>query len=78
MGLNGIDISSWHDDLVVGNMATCDFVIVKATAAAKLATSCSHSSFTTRQTASPRRSRAMRPSLSGPISLTFRFTPSLS
>ena len=31
MGLNGIDISSWQDDLAVGNMATCDFVIVKAT-----------------------------------------------
>lgn len=34
MGLNGIDISSWQDDLVVGNMATCDFVIVKATGGA--------------------------------------------
>lgn len=31
VGLNGIDISSWQDDLVVGNMATCDFVIVKTT-----------------------------------------------
>lgn len=31
MGLNGIDISSWQDDLVVSTMTTCDFVIVKAT-----------------------------------------------
>lgn len=31
MGLNGIDISSWQDDLVVSNMGTCDFVIMKAT-----------------------------------------------
>ena len=31
MGLNGIDISSWQDDLVVSAMTTCDFVIVKAT-----------------------------------------------
>lgn len=31
MGLNGIDISSWQEDLVVSNMTTCDFIIVKAT-----------------------------------------------
>ena len=31
MGFNGIDISSWQDDLAVSNMGTCDFVIVKAT-----------------------------------------------
>ena len=31
VGLNGIDISSWQDDLVVSNMSTCVFVIVKAT-----------------------------------------------
>lgn len=31
MGLNGIDISSWQEDLVVSKMTTCDFVIVKAT-----------------------------------------------
>lgn len=31
MGLNGIDISSWQEDLVVASMTTCDFVIVKAT-----------------------------------------------
>ena len=31
MGLNGIDISSWQDDLSVAAMTTCDFVIVKAT-----------------------------------------------
>ncbi len=31
MGLNGIDISSWQEDLVVSAMGTCDFVIVKAT-----------------------------------------------
>ena len=48
------------------------------TAATRLATTCSHSSFTTRKTASPRRSRTMRPSLPGAISPTFRFTPSPS
>ena len=31
MGLIGIDASSWQEDLVVASMATCDFVIVKAT-----------------------------------------------
>ena len=31
MGLNGIDISSWQEGLVVSKMTTCDFVIVKAT-----------------------------------------------
>lgn len=31
MGLNGIDISSWQEDLVVSRMTTCDFIIVKAT-----------------------------------------------
>ena len=30
MGLNGIDISSWQEDLVVSAMGSCDFVIVKA------------------------------------------------
>lgn len=40
MGLNGIDISSWQDDLVVGNMATCDFVIVKATGGAGYSNEC--------------------------------------
>ena len=40
MGLNGIDISSWQDDLVVGNMATCDFVIVKATGGAGYKNEC--------------------------------------
>ena len=34
MGLSGIDISSWQDDLVVSAMGTCDFVIVKATGGA--------------------------------------------
>ena len=34
VGLNGIDISSWQDDLVVSAMGTCDFVIVKATGSA--------------------------------------------
>ena len=40
MGLNGIDISSWQDDLVVGNMATCDFVIVKATGGSGYSNEC--------------------------------------
>lgn len=40
MGLNGIDISSWQDDLVVGNMGTCDFVIVKATGGAGYSNEC--------------------------------------
>ena len=40
MGLNGIDISSWQDDLVIGNMATCDFVIVKATGGAGYKNEC--------------------------------------
>lgn len=30
MGLNGIDISGWQEDLAVSRMSTCDFVIVKA------------------------------------------------
>ena len=34
MGLNGIDISSWQEDLVVSAMESCDFVIVKATGGA--------------------------------------------
>ena len=40
MGLNGIDISSWQDDLVIRNMATCDFVIVKATGGAGYSNEC--------------------------------------
>ena len=40
MGLNGIDISSWQDDLVVSGMTTCDFVIVKATGGAGYANEC--------------------------------------
>lgn len=40
MGLNGIDISGWQDDLVVSNMATCDFVIVKATGGRGYANGC--------------------------------------
>lgn len=40
MGLNGIDISSWQDDLVVDNMVTCDFVIVKATGGAGYKNEC--------------------------------------
>lgn len=40
MGLNGIDISSWQDDLVVDNMVTCDFVIVKATGGADYKNEC--------------------------------------
>ena len=40
MGLNGIDISSWQDDLVVGDMDTCDFVIVKATGGAGYSNEC--------------------------------------
>lgn len=31
MGLNGIDVSFWQDDLVVARMTGCDFVIAKAT-----------------------------------------------
>ena len=34
MGLNGIDISSWQEDLVVSAMESCDFVIVKTTGGA--------------------------------------------
>jgi GH25 family lysozyme M1 (1,4-beta-N-acetylmuramidase) len=34
VGLNGIDISSWQEDLVVSAMESCDFVIVKATGGA--------------------------------------------
>lgn len=40
MELNGIDISSWQDDLVVGDMRTCDFVIVKATGGKGYANDC--------------------------------------
>ena len=40
MGLNGIDISSWQDDLVVSAMTTCDFVIVKATGGAGYSNEC--------------------------------------
>lgn len=40
MGLNGIDISSWQDDLVVSAMGTCDFVIVKATGRAGCTNEC--------------------------------------
>lgn len=40
MGLNGIDISSWQDDLVVSAMDTCDFVIVKATGGAGYTNEC--------------------------------------
>ena len=40
MGLNGIDISSWQDDLVVSAMTTCDFVIVKATGGAGYTNEC--------------------------------------
>lgn len=40
MGLNGIDISSWQDDLVVSAMGNCDFVIVKATGGAGYSNEC--------------------------------------
>ena len=40
MGLNGSDISSWQDDLVVSAMGTCDFVIVKATGGAGYKNEC--------------------------------------
>ncbi len=40
MGLNGIDISSWQDDLVVSAMGTCDFVIVKPTGGAGYSNEC--------------------------------------
>ena len=40
MGLNGIDISSWQEDLVVSAMGTCDFVIVKATGGAGYTNEC--------------------------------------
>lgn len=40
MGLNGIDISSWQEDLVVSAMGSCDFVIVKATGGAGYANEC--------------------------------------
>ena len=40
MGLIGIDISSWQDDLVVSAMGTCDFVIVKATGGAGYSNEC--------------------------------------
>ena len=40
MGLNGIDISSWQDDLIVSNMGTCDFVFVKATGGAGYSNEC--------------------------------------
>ena len=40
MGLNGIDISSWQEDLVVSAMGACDFVIVKATGGAGYSNEC--------------------------------------
>lgn len=40
MGINGIDVSSWQDDLVVSAMGTCDFVIVKATGGASYTNEC--------------------------------------
>lgn len=40
MGLDGIDISSWQDDLVVSSMTTCDFIIVKATGGAGCKNEC--------------------------------------
>ena len=40
VGLNGIDISSWQDDLVVSAMGTCAFVIVKATGGAGYSNEC--------------------------------------
>ena len=40
MGLNGIDISSWQDDLAVSNMGSCDFIIVKATGGAGYKNEC--------------------------------------
>lgn len=40
VGLNGIDISSWQDDLVVSAMGTCDFVIVKETGGAGYSNEC--------------------------------------
>lgn len=40
VGLNGIDISSWQDDLVVSAMGNCDFVIVKATGGAGYSNEC--------------------------------------
>lgn len=40
MGLNGIDISSWQDDLVVSRMTGCDFIIVKATGGAGYSNEC--------------------------------------
>jgi len=40
VGLNGIDISSWQEDLVVSAMGTCDFVIVKATGGAGYSNEC--------------------------------------
>lgn len=40
MGLNGIDISSWQEDLVVSAMESCDFVIEKATGGAGYSNEC--------------------------------------
>ena len=40
MGLNGIDISSWQENLVVSAMESCDFVIVKATGGAGYSNEC--------------------------------------
>ena len=40
MGLNGIDISSWQEDLVFSAMESCDFVIVKATGGAGYSNEC--------------------------------------
>lgn len=40
MGLNDIYISSWQDDLVVSDMGSCDFAIVKATGGAGYKNEC--------------------------------------
>lgn len=40
VGLNGIDISSWQEDMVVSSMTTCDFIIVKATGGAEYTNEC--------------------------------------
>jgi len=40
VGLNGIDISSWQENLVVSAMESCDFVIVKATGGAGYSNEC--------------------------------------
>ena len=40
VGLNGIDISSWQEDLVVSARGTCNFTIVKATGGAGYSNEC--------------------------------------